>query len=103
MPQVLVEFYSIVTNPRRVTEPRESAEVLEEIDRIRSMAGMTVLPSPADLLDRWLEIVRQHPVPGAQVFDYQLVAAMQGHGIRRIYTFDVTPFQRFADVEAVTP
>jgi predicted nucleic acid-binding protein len=100
---VLAEFYAIVTNARRVTDPRPPQEVLDAIDRILAMPGMTLLPAPVDLVNRWTALVRAQPVTGSKVFDAQLVATMQGNGIRRIYTFNGPDFEKFPDIEVVTP
>ena len=101
--QVLAEFYSIVTNARRVEQPRQPAETLDAIDRLLRMPGMTVLPTPADLLTRLLSLLQQFPAVGAEVFDYQLAAAMLGHGVTRIYTFNTAHFERFPDLEVLEP
>jgi len=102
-PQVLAEFYAVMTNPRRVSAPFASDEALAEIGKIRSLPGLTVLPVPLDVVDRWVALLRQHPVTGRQVFDAQLVATMLGNGITRLYTFNRTDFERFTGLEILTP
>lgn len=102
-PQVLAEFYSVITNPRRVSSPFAPNEVLQEVDNIRALPGMTVLPVPLDLVDRWAELVRRYPVTGRKVFDLQLVATMLGNGVKKMYTFNVTDFEPFPEVEVLLP
>lgn len=49
--QILCEFYSVVTNPRRVARPRDAAEALTVLSEMLSF--LHVLPIPARLdLDR---------------------------------------------------
>ncbi len=102
-PQVLAEFFSVVTNPRRVSSPFAPREALEELDNIQALPGMTVLPVPVDVVNRWTELVRRHPVTGRKVFDVQLIATMLGNGVKKMYTFNVTDFESFADIEVITP
>jgi predicted nucleic acid-binding protein len=61
-PQVLAEFYSVVTNPRRVTEAKSPDAVLDAITNLLAMPGLTLLPFPLDLVSRWMALLRQHPV-----------------------------------------
>jgi toxin-antitoxin system PIN domain toxin len=102
-PQVLAEFYAVITNPHRVSTPFSSAEALVEIEKIRALPGLTLLPVPLDVVDRWVALLREHPVTGRHIFDAQLVATMLGNGITRLYTFNRTDFERFPGIEILTP
>jgi toxin-antitoxin system PIN domain toxin len=101
--QTLAEFFAVVTNPRRVSTPRSPIDALDAIEIILTMPGMTLLPTPGDLVARWMQLVRQAPVSGAKVFDVQLVAAMLGNGVTRIYTYNVADFQSFSQLQVLTP
>ena len=61
------------------------------------------MPVPVDVVDRWTDLVRRHPVTGRKIFDVQLVATMLGNGVKKIYTFNVTDFEPFADIEVLVP
>jgi predicted nucleic acid-binding protein len=56
-PQMLAEFYSIVTNPRRVTLARSPEEALQAIEQFLALPGLTLLPLPADVVTRWIALV----------------------------------------------
>jgi hypothetical protein len=99
--QILCEFYSIVTNPRRVPKPRSAAEAMAAISSL--LAFLHVLPVPAHAVDRPLDLLRRHPVIGGDVFDLQIVAAMQANGVERIYTFNTDDFAVFPELSIVTP
>src|SRR5437879_8143520 len=73
-PQVFAEFYSIVTNPRRVTLPFTPSEAKAFIGLL--LPQIDVLPMLATVVMRWLELAERHGVTGADVFDLQLVATM---------------------------
>jgi predicted nucleic acid-binding protein len=99
--QILCEFYSVVTNFRRVAKPRSAADALGSIAGLLDF--LEVLPVPANIVDVWLELLGRHPVTGADVFDLQIVATMRANGVRRIYTFNVDDFKGFSELAAVSP
>jgi predicted nucleic acid-binding protein len=99
--QILCEFYSIVTNGRRVPKPRTPDDAVRAVS---SLVGfLHVLPIPARAVEGWLDLLRRHPVSGGDVFDLQIVAAMQANGIQRIYTFNSGDFEVFAELVVVIP
>jgi uncharacterized protein len=99
--QILCEFYSIVTNARRVPKPRSSADALTAISGL--LAFLHVLPIPVHAVEGWLSLLRRHPVTGGDIFDLQIVATMQANGIHRIYTFNSDDFEAFPELAVVTP
>jgi predicted nucleic acid-binding protein len=60
--QILCEFYSIVTNPRRVLKPRNAADAIAAIAGLLSF--LHVLPIPARAVEGWLDVLRRRPVTG---------------------------------------
>ena len=99
--QVLCEFYSIVTNARRVPKPRSPADAIGAISGL--LAFLHVLPIPASAVEGWLDLLRRRPVTGGDVFDFQLVATMLANDVPRIYTFNAKDFESFPEIAAVTP
>jgi predicted nucleic acid-binding protein len=99
--QILCEFYSIVTNARRVAKPRTSAEALDAISDL--LAVLHVLPVPAHAVEGWMNLLRRNPVTGGDVFDLQIVATMQANDVQRIYTFNTGDFEPFAEISVLTP
>ncbi len=99
--QILCEFYSIVTNSRRVPRPRSAGDALSAIAAL--LAFRHVLPIPARTVEGWLDLLRRHPVTGGAVFDLQIVATMQASGIQRIYTFNSDDFEVFSELAVVVP
>ena len=102
-PQVLAEFYAVVTNFRRVTEVKSPGEALDVIDTLLSLPGMTLLPVPIDIVTQWTRLLRQHPVTGSDVFDVLLAATLRSHGVTRLYTFNRADFERFDGLDVLTP
>jgi predicted nucleic acid-binding protein len=101
--QILCEFYSVVTNPRRVVAPCSSSEALLAISALLAFPGIRVLPTPRDAIARWMKLLERHPVIGGDVFDLQLAATMQASNVQRIYTFNSADFVVFAELDVVVP
>jgi toxin-antitoxin system PIN domain toxin len=101
--QVLCEFYSVVTNPRRVALPRSPAEAISAISVLLALPGIRVLSTPPRAVAGLVGLLQRHPVTGADVFDLQLVATMQAHNIRRIYTFNTRDFEVFPELTVIAP
>src|SRR5271165_2518767 len=91
--QILCEFYSLITNPRRVTVVSSPREALDILAAILALPGVYVLPTPARAVAGWIELLERHPVTGGDVFDLQIVATMQANGVQRIYTFNGDDFE----------
>lgn len=102
-PQNLAEFYAVVTNPRRVSTPLSGAAARAEVEKFTLLAGLRILDVPSDVVGRWQALLGRYPVTGRAFYDVQLVAVMLAHDVRRIYTFDRKDFERFRELELLTP
>jgi len=101
--QILCEFYSLITNPRRVRAVSSAAEALSIISAMLALPGLYVLPTPSRTVAGWMQLLQRHPVTGGDVFDLQIVATMQANGIQRIYTFNIGDFEVFPELAVLTP
>jgi len=101
--QILCEFYSVITNPRRVAAVSSPAKALSIISALLALPGLRVLPIPGRAVEGWMDLLRRHPVIGGNVFDLQIAATMLAHNIDRIYTFNTDDFEVFPELVAVTP
>jgi predicted nucleic acid-binding protein len=99
--QILCEFHSVVTNPRRVRKPRISADAIAAIGGL--LTFLHVLPIRARAVEQWLDLLRRRPVTGGEVFDLQLAATMIANGVTRIYTFNTADFEAFKELVVLTP
>jgi predicted nucleic acid-binding protein len=101
--QVLAEFYSYVTNPAILAKPLEPAEAIVRIKRICQMPHIYLLPTPANLDDRWIDLLEEKPVTNGGVFDLLHIAIMLAYEIRTIYTFNTKDFDWCDQIDAVNP
>jgi uncharacterized protein len=102
-PQMMAEFYATVTNPRRVTAVMSPAEALVVLDDLLSFPGFQLLGLPSDDVTRWIRLLKAHPVRGQDVYDYQIAAAMEAHGIRTIRNYNLDDFRDFPHINALKP
>jgi len=102
-PQILAELFAVVTSARRVRAPKAPADAVSVIEHILMLPGISLLPIPADVVPRWIDLVRRYPVTGQKVFDLQLVATLLGNGVKRIYTFNRSDFEPFSDLQILVP
>jgi predicted nucleic acid-binding protein len=103
LPQILAEFFSVVTNPKRVTPNKTAGEALQAIESFLALPGLAVLSIPPDVVTRWAALVHARPVTGAEVFDVQAVAAMMAHGIAGVYTYNLTDFHGYPGIQPKEP
>ena len=97
------EFCSVVTNPRRVKKPRSATEAVDAIEKFLAMPGITLLSVPPEVTSRWLAMVRQTPITGANVFVVQLAATALVAGVSKVCTFNAVDFQRIDGIEVIAP
>jgi len=94
---VLLEFFAVVTDPRRVENPLAPGEAWEEVERYLG-AFQVLYPRPRTL--RLLgELVRQYEITRQGIFDALVVALMLDHGVEELYTANETDFRQFEEIE----
>ena len=102
-PQVLNEYFAIITNPRRVTHPLQPTAAMAEVEKyVRSRHIRKIYPGPG-VHDRIRVLFQQHSVAGPGFFDLYLAATMLENGINQLYTFNIQDFQPFTEIEAIVP
>lgn len=102
-PQVLMEFFAIITDPRRVENPREPKEAIEEIEKYLLSKNIFKIYPKEDTLLRTIRLLKKYNLKRQRVFDAQLVATMLSNGLTRIYTFNQEDFFKFEEIEVLTP
>jgi len=102
-PQVLLEFYTVVTNPRRVTHPINSEEAAEEIERYLRAKTITKIYPKADLLEITVELLKKYGAKEKEIFDLQLAATMLSNNVTRLYTYNRDDFIRIKEIDVLAP
>jgi len=100
--QVLVEFYAVVTDPRRFRPPLTPPQARGELAAYLASPLKVILPRPTTVA-RMLDLAGSRLARGGNIFDVFLAATMLDNGVRAIYTENVRDFAGIADIEAVNP
>ena len=101
--QNLTEFYAVMTNPKRVTNPIAPVDARVEIERYLQSQNIRKIYQTADLMPKLLELIAKYPPTRQQIFDLQLIATMLVNHITRIYTFNTKHFQPYEEIEVTVP
>ena len=103
-PQVLNEFFAVVTDPKRVGSPRSQEEALFEIDKYhRSRNILKIFPGP-HVIEKTLDLLkRQYNTTKQGIFDLHLVATMLSNNVIRLYIYNQDHFTKFNEIQLLTP
>ena len=93
--QILREYLAVVTRPQTWSVAIARDDALADVDRFA--AAFEVLEDGPVVTDWLVSLCRQTPVGGKQIHDANIVATMLAYGERRLLTFNVADFRRFAD------
>ena len=101
--QILCEFYSVITNPKRIAVSSSSAEAVQIILDLLDLPGVQILASPVNSVTGLLQLLKRKPVTGGAIFDLQIAATMQANNIQTIYTFNTDDFEVVPELKVITP
>lgn len=101
VPQVLMEFYAVVTSPRRVRTPLAPTDAMAQVNDWR--ATIPVHYPTARCLDELTALVSALQRPGQGVHDLFLAAQMLAHGISDICTLNAGDFAGITRIAVRTP
>lgn len=102
-PQVLNEFFAVVTNRHRVDAPLTVPEAIDQMRKYyRAKRLVKIYPGPT-IIERMLALLEIHPVSGHDIHDLHLIATMLENGVTKIYTFNVKDFAPIPNIEVLTP
>ncbi|MFQ5629577.1 MAG: type II toxin-antitoxin system VapC family toxin [bacterium] len=96
-PQVIYEFYVVATRPQESNGLGcSTADARDEVDNI--LGTYTLLEDSGKIFNKWRELVVKYEVKGKTVHDARLVAFMQAHQIKKLYTINKKDFKRYSDI-----
>jgi uncharacterized protein len=101
VPQVLLEFYAVVTSPRRVRAPLSPADGMAQVEDWRRT--IAVHQPTARCLDELAALTTRLRRVGQEVHDLFLVAQMRAHGIRDICTVNAADFAGIGGIRVRAP
>lgn len=102
-PQILYEFFAVITSPHRVEHPLDPADAASLCDDLYVCRQISKIFPSANTPSRVFDIARQLRLVGSQIFDCAIALTAQENGVNRIYTENTTDFQRYDFLTAVNP
>ncbi|OQX97430.1 MAG: hypothetical protein B6I20_12635 [Bacteroidetes bacterium 4572_117] len=99
-PQVIYEFYVVATRPTDKNGLGLTSDKAEkEIANI--IKTYTLLDDNNEIFANWKKLVKNYKVSGKTAHDTRIVAFMQSHEIKNIYTLNKSDFKRFDNIITV--
>ena len=102
-PQIFYEFFAIVTDPRRVRNPRSQQEAVSEIKKYYQTDHLLKMYAGPDVREITLDLLKRYEIRKQEIFDLQLVATMLSNSVTRIFTFNRDHFSKYEEIETLQP
>ncbi len=102
-PQILYEFFAVVTNRRRVDQPLSITEALNICEDLWLSPEIKVIEAHSSTTSTVFSLTKQYEIRGAQIFDCVIAATAHEHGIKRVLTENIKDFRIFDFLEVINP
>jgi toxin-antitoxin system PIN domain toxin len=100
---IVYEFMRVVTHPRVLRVPFETAGALSFLEALLASPSLSILSETPRHLEVLMDVVNEVPLLAGNLYhDAHTAALMREHGVRSIVTRD-TAFHRFGFLEVVDP
>ena len=99
----LLEFYSVITDGRKISEPLPPSEAAEIVEDILSADEFEVFCFNHLILNESVCYARKHNVACYGINDVCIAKTLAHYGIDRIYTVNIKDFKKFDFIEAINP
>jgi hypothetical protein len=101
--QNLLEFFSVITNPKRVEKQLEFTKAISLMEAYwNSSKIVKIYPTP-NTLSKALQLSKKYGLAKAEIFDCYLAATMIENGVFEIYTENISHFAKYPEIKAVNP
>lgn len=101
--QSLYEFYSIITNPRRVEKPLATDRAKEIIETYMKAKNIPKIYPRKSNLRNVISLLASYDIAGQDIFDVVLVATLLDNGVEGIITRNTKHFARFEFLSVLNP
>ena len=102
-PQNLLEFYSVITNPKRVEKPLLIADVSFLVDEYLTSGDISFIYPKEGTSSRAFSLARKYQIRKADIFDTYLIATMLDNDVKIIYTDNDKHFRIFEEIKVINP
>ncbi len=101
--QNLSEFFSIITNKKRVEHPISSKEAISEIQKYINTTTLLKISFTPSAMNLFCKLTTKHHIQGQKIYDLQLVATMLDNEIKNIITANDSDFKKYEEINTINP
>lgn len=99
----LLEFYSVITDSRKIGAPLSPQEATGIVGDIFSAEEFVVLYGN-EAVDRFsVQYASARNLTRFHIYDVYIAGTFEFHGVRKVYTANISDFKKFDFIEAVNP
>lgn len=102
-PQVLCEFFSVITDDRLVRPVLSPTQAKRELSAYWDAGGFRRIVPTHTTISRLAGMLDRHDVKRRDIFDAFLVATMLDNDVRTIYTQNVKDFEIYREIQVINP
>lgn len=101
--QSLLEFYSVVTDPKRVKKPVSSQRAQKEITKFSQSGFFKIIQPLPGTFKILLKIINDKKIRGGRIFDFYLAATTLSNKVTTIYTENEKDFKGIKSLKVISP
>ncbi len=101
--QNLLEFYSVITNDKKVEKPVTDMEAQSLLKFYSDSQKFNIISPNINTIKILNELATQYRFKGVEIFDIYIVATMISNDISIIYTADTKIFKKFQSITVLNP
>ncbi len=102
-PQMLFEFYAVVTDPRRVAKALDPQEAWQEVESYLNDTTIRKIYPGMDIAQNVLTFLKRYRAGRQEVFDLVIVATMLSNSVQKICTYNQSHFSRYQEIQPLLP
>ncbi|MBU1262709.1 PIN domain-containing protein [bacterium] len=102
-PQILGEFYSTITNPKKIKKPLTPDEAVEIVEGFLEADTVEKIYPTETTFTITLDLVRRYQIKALDFFDAYIVATMLDNRVRKLCTANDKDFKVFNEIEVINP
>ena len=102
-PQNLYEFFSIITDSRKISKPLSTNKALQEVEKYYSSSRIRMIYPLETTPLKLMELAKKYQIKRQEIHDIHLLATMIENEVFGIYTRNDAHFRKFKDIDVLNP
>lgn len=102
IPQNLYEYWVVATRPLESNGLGCTvSQAQKDINQLKNLYSL--YPDHPDTLEKWENLISNYQIKGKRAHDVRIIAAMLAHKISIILTINTKDFEKFTEIQAISP